>query len=279
MEFIDTHVHVNFPAFEDDLDDVRQRWLSTGVGALVHSCVTPDEFEHIATIAQRYPEVFFAVGLHPLDVKEHWSPELVEHIRGLAASNNKVVAIGETGLDFYKSEETSLQVQAFRAQLALAAALDLPVIVHCRDAAAAAAEVVRAANASPGGDRVRGVMHCWGGNPEETQWFLDLGFHISFSGTVTFKNAEAIHASARMVPDDRLLIETDCPFLAPVPRRGKRNEPAYVRHVAERLADLRNTDVAAIAQQTARNARALFGIPEADGQLDAIAVSRLGTRA
>lgn len=262
MEFIDTHVHVNFPTFEDDLDAVRLRWLEAGVGALVHSCVTPDEFDRTAAIAARYPEVFFAVGLHPLDVERVWEASLPERVRTLARSNPKVVAIGETGLDFYKSTARSLQAEAFLAQLAIAMDLDLPVIIHCRDAAPEAADLLRALRRDRPGDRLRGVMHCWGGTPEETQWFLDLGLHISFSGTVTFKKAEAIHASAQLVPDDRLLIETDCPFLAPVPKRGKRNEPAHVTHVADRLAQLRDTSVGAIAAQTSQNARALFRLPQ-----------------
>lgn len=276
MEFIDTHVHVNFPTFEDDLDAVRQRWLEAGVGALVHSCVTPDEFDRTAAIAARYPEVFFAVGLHPLEVEQGWGPDLPERVRALAQGNPKVVAIGETGLDWYKSTARSRQTDAFLAQLRIAADLDLPVIIHCRDAARDAADLLRTFLAEGRRDRLRGVMHCWGGSPEETHWFLDLGLHISFSGTVTFKNAEAIHASALVVPRDRLLIETDCPFLAPVPRRGKRNEPAYVTHVAERLAHLQGTTVAAIAAQTTQNARDLFRLPPTATHPRAIAPAARG---
>jgi TatD DNase family protein len=132
------------------------------------------------------------------------------------------------------------------------------VIIHCREAASRMRELIEGVWQKSGA--VRGVMHCWGGSPEETQWFLDLGFYISFSGIVTFKNATNIHESAKMVPKERLLIETDCPFLAPVPKRGKRNEPAYVSYVASEIARLRKSSVEAIAAQTTSNACQLFGL-------------------
>jgi TatD DNase family protein len=167
------------------------------------------------------------------------------------------VAIGETGLDFYKATNYEQQKQALQQQLRIAKELDKPVIIHCRDAA----EILQQVCQDFGRNQIpKGVMHCWGGNKEETQWFLDLGFYISFSGILTFKNARQIKESAQLVPSDRLLIETDCPFLAPVPKRGKTNEPAYVSYVAECLADLRDVPVERIAQQTTENACQLFGI-------------------
>jgi TatD DNase family protein len=169
-----------------------------------------------------------------------------------------VVAIGETGLDFFKAENQQEQKTVFEAQLAIAKELDLPVIIHCRDAAVAMRDLLQSFWEHNG--RVKGVMHCWGGTPEETQWFLDLGFYISFSGIVTFKNATSIQSSALLVPSDRLLIETDCPFLAPIPKRGKRNEPAYVRYVAESIARLRNVSLEALAQETTHNACKLFSL-------------------
>jgi len=259
MQLIDTHVHLNFDSFQPDLDEVAQQWRETGVVQLVHSCVEPAEFDVIQGIADRFPELFFAVGLHPLDA-DKWTPDSAAQILRLAQSDPRVVAIGELGLDFYKAENREHQIQVFEAQLAIAHTLDRPVIIHCRDAAAAMAEVLRSRWQRH--EAVRGVMHCWSGTPEETQWFLDLGFYISFSGIVTFKNAQAVHGSAQMVPADRLLIETDCPFLAPVPHRGKRrNQPAYVLHVAERIAELRQTSLEAIAAQTTANARHLFRLP------------------
>lgn len=257
MQLIDTHVHINFDVFQAELEAVRQRWLEAGVIRLVHSCVEPGEFASIQAIAHKFPEVFFAVGLHPLDAHK-WVPETEDQILYAGRSDPKVVAIGETGLDFYKAENQAIQETVFLAQLGLARKLDKPVIIHCRDAAARMRELLQGFWDDRGS--VRGVMHCWGGGPEETQWFIDLGFFISFSGIVTFKNATQIQESARIVPISRLLIETDCPFLAPVPKRGKRNEPAYVRYVAEQVARLRGVSTEAIAKITTENAYQLFGL-------------------
>lgn len=259
MQFIDTHVHINFDSFQPDLDQVAAAWRQAGVVRLVHSCVEPREFPKTQALAERYPELSFAVGLHPLDM-DQWTPDTPQQIEALARSDQRVVAIGETGLDFYKADDQAVQKAAFWAQLTIAQRLGLPVIVHCRDAAEAAAELVADFLATEG--PVRGVMHCWAGSPAETQRFLDLGFFISFSGIVTFKNAHQVKASAQMVPEERLLIETDCPFLTPEPhRKERRNQPAHVRHVAAALAELRQTSLAAIAAATTRNAMNLFSLP------------------
>lgn len=261
MRLVDTHVHINFKDFQDDLNAVRDRWLANGVTKLVHSCVSPDEFTQIQEIADRFPEVSFAVGLHPLDKHLNatgWNPEIGDRIKSLASSDQRVVAIGETGLDFFKSDNKSAQIEAFKSQLRTARSLSLPVIIHSREAATATREVLQEINAESPQEPIRGVMHCWAGSPEETQWFVDLGMYISFSGVVTFKNAHDLHESAKIVPSDRLLVETDCPFLAPVPKRGKRNEPAYVLHVAETVAKLRHVELANLAEQTTHNAFALF---------------------
>lgn len=259
MQLIDTHVHLNFDTFQPDLAAVRSRWQEAGVVRLVHSCVEPSEFASIQAIAHQFPEISFAVGLHPLDA-DKWQSDTAEQIISLARSDSQVVAIGEMGLDFYKADNYEQQRMVFEAQLEIAARLNLPVIIHCRDAAMAVRETLEKWQQRTG-EQIRGVMHCWGGTPEETQWFLDLGFYISFSGTVTFKSAKDIQASAAMVRSDRLLIETDCPFLAPVPKRGeKRNEPAYVRHVAEQVAALRRETLEAISKQTTQNACELFGL-------------------
>lgn len=257
MQLIDTHVHINFDVFQSDLEAVRQRWREAGVVHLVHSCVEPEEIDSIKALADQFPELSFAVGLHPLDAQK-WTPQMPSQILSLARSERRVVAIGETGLDFFKAENQQEQKAVFEAQLAIAKELDLPVIIHCRDAAVAMRDLLQSFWENSG--RVKGVMHCWGGTPEETQWFLDLGFYISFSGIVTFKNATSIQNSALMVPSDRLLIETDCPFLAPIPKRGKRNEPAYVRYVAESIARLRNVSLETLAQETTQNACKLFGL-------------------
>ena len=261
MQLVDTHVHINFDSFQPDLDEVASAWRQAGVAHLVHSCVEPSEFGAIQAIANRFDEISFAVGLHPLDM-DKWTSELADQIRQLALSDARVVAIGETGLDFFKADDQACQLEAFRAQLSVAYDLGLPVIIHCRDAAATMRDVLQEFWQEHG--PVQGVMHCWTGTPEETQWFLDLGFYISFSGIVTFKSATQVQASAQMVGCDRILVETDCPFLSPVPKRKqKRNQPANVLHVAEYVAGLREVSLETLAAQTTANARTLFNLPDA----------------
>ena len=257
MQLVDTHVHINFDVFQGNLSSLRQRWQSAGVAHLVHSCVEPSEFQGIQSIADRFPELSFAIGLHPLDV-DKWQDSTAQEMLALATSDSRVVAIGETGLDFYKADNQEQQISVLQEQLKIAQKLDLPVIIHCRDAALKLKEVLT--NFWQDFGSVKGVMHCWGGNVKETSWFLDLGFYISYSGIVTFKSAKQVQAAAKTVPSDRLLIETDCPFLAPVPKRGKTNEPSYVLHVAEYIARLRETSLEIIAEQTTANACHLFGI-------------------
>lgn len=259
MKLVDTHVHLNFPVLEKDILNVAQRWRDAGVVRLIHSCVEPGEFEAIQALANQFKEISFAVGLHPLDVGDRWSGNTSSEIVKLAQSDSRVVAIGETGLDFFKADNRHDQIEAFIQQLDIAHQLNLPVIIHCREASATMRRVLEEFWESKGA--VQGVMHCWGGTPEETKWFLDLGFYISFSGILTFKNAVHVHESAKIVPDSKLLIETDCPFLTPTPHRGKiHNQPAFVQYVADKLAQLRGVSIEDIAQMTTINACSLFGI-------------------
>ena len=255
---IDSHCHIVFRNFEDDLEDVAARWREAGVGALLHACVEPAEIPAIRSLADRFPEMRYSVGVHPLDT-EHWCPDTVDVLRQAALDDPRVVAIGELGLDLFRDKNLEEQLAVLRPQLDLAVELNLPVIVHCRDAAEPMLDELRTRRSE--GCCPAGVMHCWGGTPEEMHAFLDLGFYISFSGTVTFPKALATHACAEQVPEDRFLVETDCPFLAPVPRRGKRNEPAFVASVASRVADLRGVDVDRVAAVTTSNARRLFKLP------------------
>ncbi|OKH25399.1 TatD family hydrolase [Chroogloeocystis siderophila] len=258
MQLIDSHVHLNFDVFEPDLPAVRARWQASDVVHLVHSCVEPAEFASIQLLAEKIPELSFAVGLHPLDV-DKWTADTASQIASYARLERRVVAIGEIGLDFYKAENQAQQKEVLAQQLMIADELDLPVIIHCRDAANVMRDILQ--DFRQQGRQIKGVMHCWTGNPEETQWFLDLGLYVSFSGIVTFKNAKQIQESAKMVWSDRLLIETDCPFLSPVPKRSqKRNEPAFVRYVAEAVASLRGVTLEEIATQTTTNACKLFGL-------------------
>ncbi|MCT0224476.1 TatD family hydrolase [Synechococcus sp. CS-1328] len=254
---VDSHCHIVFRNFDDDIDLVAQRWREAGVRSLVHACVEPSEIPAIRALADRFPELRYSVGVHPLDT-EHWQSDTAKVLRQAALDDSRVVAIGELGLDLFRVQNLDEQLAVLVPQLDLAVELDLPVIIHCRDAAEPMLDLLR--------DRAsdqrcpRGVMHCWGGTPEEMAGFLELGLLISFSGTVTFPKAEATHACARAVPADRFLVETDCPFLAPVPRRGKRNEPAYVAAVAARVAELRGESLEQVAQTSSANAARLFGL-------------------
>jgi TatD DNase family protein len=255
---IDSHCHIVFRDFEADLDAVALRWRTAGVVALLHSCVEPGEIPAIRSLADRFPELRYSVGVHPLD-PEHWQADTLAVLRQAALDDPRVVAIGELGLDLFKASNLDQQLAVLLPQLELAVELDLPVIIHCRDAAEPMLEVLRRLQGQ--GRCPRGVMHCWGGTPEQMEQFVGLGLLISFSGTVTFPSAADTHACARQVPADRYLVETDCPFLAPVPRRGKRNEPAYVLAVAERLASLRGEPLAQVAATSTANAVRLFGLP------------------
>jgi TatD DNase family protein len=256
---VDSHCHVVFSTFEADLDEVAQRWRQAGVVSLLHACVEPSQIGPIRSLADRFPELRYSVGVHPLDT-EHWTPATQEVLRAAARDDSRVVAIGELGLDLFRQSNLEQQLAVLRPQLDLAVELDLPVIIHCRDAAAPMLEELRRREVS--GGVPRGVMHCWGGTPAEMEAFLALGLSISFSGTVTFPKATDTHACARQVPADRYLVETDCPFLAPVPRRGKRNEPAFVTAVASRMAELRGETLAQVAADTTANAVRLFGLPQ-----------------
>lgn len=252
---VDSHCHIVFRNFDADLEDVAERWRQAGVAALVHACVEPAEIPAIRALADRFPELRYSVGVHPLDT-EHWRDDTLDVLRQAAVSDPRVVAIGELGLDLFRVRNLERQLEVLRPQLDLALELDLPVIIHCRDAAEPMLAELRSRQAR--GACPRGVMHCWGGTPEEMEGFLELGFYISFSGTVTFPKAESTQECARRVPSDRFLVETDCPFLAPVPRRGKRNEPAFVASVAARVAELRQETLEKVAHTSTANAARLF---------------------
>tara|TARA_Y100001968_G_scaffold270064_1_gene261103 strand:- start:271 stop:1062 length:792 start_codon:yes stop_codon:yes gene_type:complete len=255
---IDSHCHIVFSTFNEDRDEVAERWRSEGVKALLHACVEPSEIQSIKSMADKFHELRYSVGVHPLDVNS-WKPDTVNVLKKAVLDDQRVVAIGELGLDLFKSKNLSEQLSILMPQLKLAYEFDLPVIVHCRDAAKEMLEVFF--KLSKEGCCPRGVMHCWSGNVKEMREFLELGFHISFSGNVTFKNASNIHECAVEVPLGKFLVETDSPFLSPVPHRGKRNEPSFVKHVVEKIADLKGESFSEIAERSTQNARKLFGLP------------------
>ncbi len=255
IELIDSHCHLIFENFEKDLEEVVSRWRSKGVKKLLHACCELSEIPKLQGISRKFDELYYSVGLHPLEASK-WQYSSINKLKNAAQKDKKVVAIGELGLDFFKNDNTKKQIDALVPQMHLAFELDLPVIIHCREAAN---DMIKICNElSKQGKCPKGVLHCWTGTPNEMKQFLDLGFYISFSGIVTFPKAYEIHECAKIVPSDRYLIETDAPFLAPVPHRGKRNEPAFVENVAKFLANLRSTDLNKIATESSRNAEDLF---------------------
>ena len=255
IELIDSHCHLIFENFEKDLEEVVIRLRSRGVKKLVHACCELNEIPKLKKISREFNEIYYSVGLHPLEAKK-WEISSKSVLRRSAQEDKRVVAIGELGLDFFKNEDKSQQIDALIPQMELAYELELPVIIHCRDAADEMIQIC--SDLSRHGKCPKGVLHCWTGTPKEMKQFLDLGFYISFSGIVTFPKAHEIQECAKIVPSDKYLIETDSPFLAPVPHRGKRNEPAFVENVAKFLADLRSTELITIANESSKNAEDLF---------------------
>ena len=255
VQLIDSHCHLIFENFEKDLEEVILRSRLRGVKKLVHACCELKEIPKLKKISHKFNEIFYSVGLHPLEAKK-WELGSKSLLKTSAQADKKVVAIGELGLDFFKSENKTQQIDALVPQMELAYELQLPVIIHCRDAANEMIEIC--SDLSKKGRCPKGVLHCWTGTPKEMMEFLELGFYISFSGIVTFPKAKEIHECARLVPSDKYLIETDSPFLAPVPHRGKRNEPAFVECVANFMAHLRSTELMTIAKESSKNAEDLF---------------------
>ena len=260
MTLIDAHCHVHDRAFKDDFDEMLARAKDAGVSALV--CVGATDGMQGAraavALAEAHPHIFATVGVHPHDVAT--MTEADWHELRVLADHPRVYAIGETGLDFfYNHSEPEVQRAAFRRFVALAREVRKPLVVHVRDAHAESAAILRE-------ERVRdvgGQIHCFTGTADDARAYLEMDLHISFTGIVTFRTAQALREAALIVPPERILVETDCPYLAPVPLRGKRNEPAYVRLVAEFLADLRSEPREQFFARTTANARALFRLPAA----------------
>jgi TatD DNase family protein len=255
---IDTHCHLDSEAFEPDIDVVVGRAAEAGVGRIIVPAIDLDNTGAVLSLADRFAGVYAAVGVHPNSAAD-WRDEWIEKLRVLA-QHPKVVAIGEIGLDYYWDKAPAgIQHQALECQLALAAELQLPVIIHNREASA---DVIRQLAASPlNGTACPGVLHSFSGDWATAEAALALGFYLGFTGPLTYKKANELREIAARAPLDRILIETDAPYLSPHPHRGRRNEPAYVRLVAERLAELRGLTLAETAQVTLENAERLFRLP------------------
>ena len=257
MRLFDTHAHLHFPDFADDLDAVLDRARSAGVCGMVTIGTDRDTNGATVELAKRLPDVWATVGIHPHDAAEATEADFDEMER-LAASESKVVGFGEMGLDFFRNlSPPDVQRQVFRRQIDIAREARKPVVVHCRDAHAETLAILREERLGEQG----GVMHCFSGDVEVARRCLDLGLYISLAGPVTYKNARALPDVARFVPEDRLVVETDCPYLPPTPHRGKRNEPAWVGRVVEVLAEVRGEPVESLAERCAENAIRLFRLP------------------
>ena len=251
---IDSHCHLNFPDLAQRLPEVLANMAEAGVNKAIAISVSRQSFEEVHAIAQDYPNIYATVGIHPDDpeAEEFSLEELLER-----AARPKVVGIGETGLDYHWCKgNLAWQHQRFALHIEAANRSGLPLVVHTRDAAEDTMRLLREHQAHAG------VIHCFTEDVRIAKLALDLGFYISFSGIVTFKNATTIQEAARYVPLDRLLVETDSPYLAPVPKRGKPNEPAYVRHTAAFVAQLRGDSLENIAQATTANCLRLFNLAD-----------------
>jgi TatD DNase family protein len=252
MQLVDSHCHINFPDLVGDLDGVLQRAAAQHIDYMLCVSVNLEDFPQVRALAERFPHVYASVGVHPNET-EGREPELAELVA--LGSDPGIVAIGETGLDYFRSSgDLRWQRDRFARHIEAARRVGKPLIIHTRDAREDTIAVMQAEGAGEPG----GVMHCFTETWEMARAALDLGFYISFSGIVTFRSAESLREVARRVPADRLLVETDSPYLAPVPHRGKTNEPAFVRHVAECVAELRGVALEQLAEQTTRNFFTLF---------------------
>ncbi len=252
MQLLLTDSHCHLDRLDDDLDCVLDRAREAGVGSFLCVSINMENVQDVIDIARRYPQVLASVGVHPNE-QQGREPGLDELLA--LADNPDVIAIGETGLDYFHSKgDLEWQQQRFRRHIAAANISGKPLIIHTRDAAEDTLKIMQEESAAEAG----GIMHCFTGDWETAARAMEMGFYISFSGIITFNSATELREVARRVPDDCLLVETDSPYLAPVPYRGKPNQPAYVRQVAERLAELRETSVEDIAQTTTNNFQTLF---------------------
>jgi TatD DNase family protein len=248
---VDSHCHLDFPDFAEEREAIIERARAAGIGTMVTICTRLDEFPAVLAIAESDEDIWCSVGVHPHEAADYTETS-VEDLAALAA-HLRVIGIGETGLDFhYDHSPREVQERVFRTHIAASQASGLPLIIHAREADAEIARILQQEQAAAG------VLHCFSSGRALAEAALDLGFYISISGIVTFRNAEELRAIVRDVPIDRLLVETDAPYLAPVPYRGRRNEPAYVATTAAAVAALKEVEPAVLATATTDNFFRLF---------------------
>ena len=250
----DTHAHLNDPAFDEDRAELLETFRDAGVGMVMNvGCCLASSKDCIA-LAERYPWIYAAVGTHP-DSADEVSEEVLEAYRQMCR-HEKVKAIGEIGLDYYyETIPRQVQQRAFRMQMELARELDMPVIIHERNAHEDGMNIVREF------PKVTGVFHCYSGSAEMARQLVNMGWYIGFTGVLTFKNARKAVETAQRIPLERIVLETDCPFMAPEPYRGKRNHPGYLMQMAQKLAQIRGLDVEEVIRVTTENAKRLYRIP------------------
>lgn len=249
---VDSHCHLNFPELQSNMEQIRASMHDNQVGHALCISVTLKDFPQVLTLAETYPNFFASVGVHP-DYEDE-PPFTVDDLVNLA-NHPKVIAIGETGLDYFRlTGDLEWQRERFRTHIRAAIKSQKPLVIHTRSAAEDTLRIMREENAQ----LVGGVLHCFTESLDVAEEAIDLGFYISFSGIVTFKNAVMLKEVASQLPLDRILVETDSPYLAPIPYRGKINQPAYVKHVAEELSRIRNVPLAEIMEATTANFFRLF---------------------
>lgn len=253
--FVDSHAHLEMPQFEEDLPEVLERARQAGVEAVLSCGTNLSSSKRVLEIADKFQGVFAAVGIHPHDARECTKDGLAALRR--MASHPKVVAVGEMGLDFYRNLcAPEVQIQAFRSQIRLARDLGKPIVVHDRDAHGLVLRILEEEKAQ----EVKGILHCFSGDSAMARRCLEMGMHLSIPGSVTFRNATMLRNVLLHLPVGRLLLETDSPFLAPMPFRGKRNEPSYIKYTAEKVARTLKRSLEEVALCTRKNAVELFGL-------------------
>ncbi len=250
----DTHAHMDDVAFDADRAELLQRLQEKGIGLVMNPGCSLESSRNVCRLIAEHPFLYGAVGSHP-DAADEVNPAVIEEYRQMCKANGKIKAIGEIGLDYhYEDIPRDIQQQAFRAQMALAMELSLPAIVHDRDAHGDAMAIVEEFPA------VKGVFHCYSGSLEMANWLIARGWYIGFTGVLTFKNARKAIEVAAQIPLDRIVLETDCPYMAPEPFRGKRNDPGYLDRMAQRLAELRGLSPEEIRHITSENGKRLYKI-------------------
>jgi len=252
---IDSHAHLDMKQFESDRDQVIDRAISADVQRIITVGIDIKSSRNAVKLTQLYPSVFATIGIHPHNADNANKNDL-EQI-ALIAQHNKIIAIGEIGLDFFRNRSARKnQIEVFSQQLAVAISLDLPVVIHDREAHTETVNILSSLKR----DVLHGMIHCFSGDYKLAKTFINMGYYISIPGTVTFNNASQIQDVARRVPLNRLLLETDAPFLAPIPYRGKRNEPSHIIHTAQKIAKLRGISFEEISYQTSKNVCELFNL-------------------